>query len=54
MPPYTRETTPTCEQSATPVSEKTSEKRELGRERVLAELVGGASPSRSVYERERS
>ena len=48
IPPYTSETTPTSKQSTTPTSAKTSEKRELGRESVLAELVGGGFPSRSV------
>ena len=51
IPPYTSETTPTSEQSARVLLAKTSEKRELGRERVLSEPAGGASPSRSEGER---
>ena len=53
IPPYTSETTPTSEQSATLPLAKTSEKRELGRERVLSEPAAGASPSRSE-EKERT
>lgn len=53
IPPYTSETTPTSEQSARVLLAKTSEKRELGRERVLSEPAGGASPSRSEGDSQR-